>query len=383
MIDEAGAVEAIIDREISPPEHVDRALRHLTTRTPLDHVTVPPRVTRAQGEVIADRYQLKRLLAQGGAGEVWSAEHTHLRQEVAIKLLRDGSFGDLESAVNHLERFRQESQVAALLGRRTAHVVAVRDAGFSEVGPFLVMELVSGGTLQGEIVAKGPMPPARALAILEQVGEAVSVAHAAGVVHRDLKPSNVLLERGADSALFVKVADFGLAKSTNAALKLDRPQHTAKTIVMGTVEFMSPEQVRGGEEADPRMDVWALGVIAYQMLTGTLPFQGSSKTSIIAKIIARPFDPIERVRPGLPKRLDRWFARALAKDREERFASVAAMLQALRRALARAAAPERPSVDPPSTIPVASTSASASASPPKTTGSSQKRPEPADPSSIF
>ena len=284
-------------------------------------------VSRAPGEVIAGRYQLKSRLAEGGIGEVWLAEHIHLKQEVAIKFLKEAFSADPEASADILERFRFESQVSALVGRKTIHVVTVYDAGESEVGPFLAMEYVPGRSLAGELAAHGPMTPSRFGAILTQVADALGVVHAAGIVHRDIKPANMLVSDEADGSLLVKLADFGIAKTTNLALPLDRPKDTVGAMIVGTLDFMSPEQLQGGK-AHPAMDVWALGVVAYELLTGVLPFEARSKVDMIVKILHGPFPAVSSVRSSLPQGLDAWFSRALAKAPNDRFMSVKEMNEA-------------------------------------------------------
>ncbi|HZF56447.1 MAG TPA: protein kinase [Polyangiaceae bacterium] len=334
-ISEAGMVEAVfeIDPEAEKPSADVTAW--LRARMPVDHEASSRRPIRLEGEIVAERYQLKRRLAEGGIGVVWVAEHLELRQEVAIKLLKESTRADPDHAIHILERFRHEAQVSALLGRRTAHIVHAQDAGFSEVGPYLVMELIDGHTLADEIDTMGPLTPERYLPILEQVAEAVSVAHDVGVVHRDLKPTNILLVTQPNGGVLAKVADFGLAKTINEQLTLDRPQETGESTVVGTVDFMSPEQLRAGQPADPRMDVWALGVVTYEALTARLPFEGPSVHAIMAKIVTAPFPRASSRKPTLPIELDAWFDRALAKDLKARFKNPQELVEAYRKAIAR------------------------------------------------
>jgi serine/threonine-protein kinase len=332
-LSEAGVVEAVFEINPEAPEPAREIIEWIRSRVPVDHEAVSTRASRLPGEIIAERYQLKRRLAEGGIGVVWVAEHLELRQEVAIKLLKESTRADPDHAIHVLERFRHEAQVSALLGRRTAHVIHAQDAGFSEVGPYLVMEFVDGHTLADEIDTMGPLTPERFLPVLEQVAEALTVAHDVGVVHRDLKPTNILVVDQREGGLLAKVADFGLAKTINQELTLDRPQETGESTVVGTVDFMSPEQLRAGQPADPRMDIWALGVVTYEALTGKLPFEGPSVHAIMAKIVTAPFPRASSRRASLPVALDAWFDRALAKDLKSRFATPQELVAAYRRAI--------------------------------------------------
>jgi serine/threonine-protein kinase len=337
-LSEAGIVEMVFELNPAADQPSSDVVKWLRSRVPVDHEALPQRASRLPGEIIAERYQLKRRLAEGGIGVVWVAEHLELRQEVAIKLLKEATRADPDHAIHVLERFRHEAQVSALLGKRTVHVVQAQDAGFSEVGPYLVMELIDGHTLADEIDTMGPLTPERLLPVLEQVAEALTVAHDVGVVHRDLKPTNILLVTQPHGGLLAKVADFGLAKTINQELTLDRPQETGESTVVGTVDFMSPEQLRAGQKADPRMDVWALGVVAYEALTAKLPFEGPSVHAIMAKIVTAPFPRVTSRRPSLPLALDAWFDKALAKDVNARFATPQELVAAYRRAIGQPAA---------------------------------------------
>jgi serine/threonine-protein kinase len=337
-LSEAGIVEMVFELDPAADQPSSDVVKWLRSRVPVDHEALPQRASRLPGEIIAERYQLKRRLAEGGIGVVWVAEHLELRQEVAIKLLKESTRADPDHAIHVLERFRHEAQVSALLGKRTIHVVQAQDAGFSEVGPYLVMELVDGHTLADEIDTMGPLTPERLLPVLEQVAEALTVAHDVGVVHRDLKPTNILLVTQPQGGLLAKVADFGLAKTINQELTIDRPQETGESTVVGTVDFMSPEQLRAGQKADPRMDVWALGVVAYEALTAKLPFEGPSVHAIMAKIVTAPFPRATSRRPSLPLALDAWFDKALAKDVKARFATPQDLVAAYRRAIGQSAA---------------------------------------------
>ncbi|MEO5728970.1 MAG: serine/threonine-protein kinase [Byssovorax sp.] len=284
------------------------------------------------GAIIASRYRLLRQLGRGGMGEVWAAHHLTLNTEVAVKFLSTGAGGN--AAKIALERFRFEAQVSAHLGLKTSHVVAVHDAGRDSAGPYLVMEHVRGRTLRAELNRSGPLSLEDVATLLDQVCGALSVAHGSGIVHRDLKPSNLLLLDQPDGSLYVKVADFGIAKALKSDLAVDRPEDTSDGWMLGSPAYMSPEQMGGGG-VDARSDMWALGVIIYECLTGRLPFPGRSVAELIINMSVGRFDPPSNVRPTLPIELDAWFVRALGKRKEQRFPRVEDMAQAFHAAIVK------------------------------------------------
>jgi serine/threonine protein kinase len=282
------------------------------------------------GAIIASRYRLLRQLGRGGMGEVWAAHHLTLNTEVAVKFLSTGAGGN--AAKIALERFRFEAQVSAHLGLKTSHVVAVHDAGRDAAGPYLVMEHVRGRTLRAELNRSGPLALDDVATLLDQVCGALSVAHGSGIVHRDLKPSNLLLLDQPDGSLYVKVADFGIAKALKSDLAVDRPEDTSDGWMLGSPAYMSPEQMGGGG-VDARSDMWALGVIIYECLTGRLPFPGRSVAELIINMSVGRFDAPSSVRAELPNEVDAWFLRALGKRKEQRFPRVEDMAQSFRAAI--------------------------------------------------
>jgi eukaryotic-like serine/threonine-protein kinase len=261
-------------------------------------------------------------------GEVWSAEHLTLNTKVAVKFLSTGATG--AAARVAIERFRFEAQVSAQLGQRTSHVVAVHDAESDASGPFLVMEHVSGRTLRAELTRKRQLDTATVAAIVDQMSEALSVAHGLGVVHRDLKPSNLLLVERSDGSFHVKVADFGIAKALRADLDVDRPDDTSDGGMIGSPPYMSPEQMLGAGTVDAHTDMWATAVIVYETLTGRLPFPGRTVAEIIVNMANGRFEMPSQLRPSLPPELDDWFRRALARHGCDRFASMAELALELR-----------------------------------------------------
>jgi eukaryotic-like serine/threonine-protein kinase len=292
------------------------------------------------GQVIGGRYRLLRLLGRGGMGEVWSAEHLDLNVEVAIKFLSRTLVGFSSGAAR--ARFRLEAQVSAQLGVKTTHVIPVRDVGKEDAGSYLVMDYVPGRTLRSELCEHGPLPLEEVASLLDQVAEALTAAHEAGVIHRDLKPSNFLLVDRPDGSLDVKVADFGIAKATQGGrLLVDSPEETGPGLMLGSPIYMSPEQM-DGRRVDTRTDLWALGVVVYEALTGGLPFSGRSVIEIAVRISAGRYDPPTVGGRTLPREVEAWFARALARDRTRRFPTAAIMARTFREAVEKQSRPRPP-----------------------------------------
>ena len=227
-----------------------------------------PLTTARGSRLLNGRYRLERRLGRGGMGAVYAAVDDVLERPVAVKLIRDDIVGPLDLG----SRFRQEARAAA--GFAHPHVVRVYDFGVDRYQrPFLVMELLEGDTLRQRLASGVPLSAPETLHILRGVCSALSAAHGQGLVHRDLKPENIFLQRHA-SGVVPKVLDFGLAKAFDARLPVDKPTATASSagLLVGTLEYMAPEQV-AGDDVNPGWDVWAIGVIAYEMLTATHPFR--------------------------------------------------------------------------------------------------------------
>ena len=256
-------------------------------------------------------YEILSLLGAGGMGEVYLAEDTRLGRRVALKLLSDSLTRD----DGRLRRFRREAFAASALNH--PNILTIHEAGEEDGLEFIATEYVDGQTLR-ERVAAGRLRPGEALDVAAQVASALSAAHAAGIVHRDIKPENVMLRPDG----FVKVLDFGLAKL--AAKSAARPPadaaaaRTATGAVMGTAGYMSPEQARG-LEVDARTDVWSLGVVLYEMLTGERPFRGETTGDMIVSVLEREPPPLAQRLPGAPGELQRIVRKALRKEREERY----------------------------------------------------------------
>jgi serine/threonine protein kinase len=273
------------------------------------------------GSVIAERYRVLAPLGRGGMGAVYRVEHLMMKKELALKLLHP-ELGRLDEVA---KRFEREAEAAARLSH--PNIISVTDFGRTRDGMlFLVMELLAGPSLT-EVIRPSddtgrPLEPARALHILEQILRALEHAHAAGIVHRDLKPDNiVLVERDGDRDV-VKLLDFGIAKITDQSRA--KESLTQAGVVFGTPEYLSPEQAMG-EEADGRADLYAAGIILYEMLTGKRPYEAESRVEVISMHLTRAI-------PTLPVPLGRYqpiLFRAMAKKRDQRYPSAATFLAAL------------------------------------------------------
>ena len=272
---------------------------------------------RRAGEVIAGRYVLARPLASGGMGSVWVATHRDLAVEVAIKFMAASIVASPEARI----RFEREARVAARLGSQ--HVVQVIDYGVDDDTPYMVMELLKGENLSARLKRERRLPLPVAARLVVQVSKALRTAHEAGLVHRDLKPANVFLAQKDDDEV-VKVLDFGVAKESGIA---EAKAETASGIMLGSIHYMSPEQVRCSRSVDHRSDLWSLGVILYRALTGQLPFPGDIG-DVLTGICSGKVPPPSSIAPELPPAVDAFFARALAVDMDRRFPSARELSEA-------------------------------------------------------
>ena len=272
----------------------------------------------SNGVMIAGKYRLDRPLARGGMGSVWVARHLALDMPVAIKFM-DASIASLDEA---LVRFEREAKLSARI--RSPHVVEVLDYGTDLGRPYIAMELLVGEHFGERLRREGRLDLRDAATIIVQVAKALRRAHEAGVVHRDLKPANVFLSRVDDDEI-AKLLDFGIAKSGWG----DDGEVTKTGVVLGSPSYMSPEQVRGIKYIDHRSDLWSLGVLLYRALTGQMPFQGESNLDVALRIAGEPYPIATSLAPDLPFEVDDLFARALARDREDRFQSAREMAAAI------------------------------------------------------
>lgn len=277
------------------------------------HATYEPQ----PGKLVAGRYQLVAKVGEGGMGSVWRARHVELESEVALKLMSPSIAEQPEA----LKRFLREARAAARL--TSLHVVQVFDYGVDGSTPFLVMELLHGENLRERIDRQGALSPQATLRVMRHACRALEKAHAEGIVHRDLKPENLFAAHQEEE--IVKVLDFGVAKLSAAGA----PSSNTRTgAVLGTPFYMSPEQARGIKAVDHRADVWSLGIIAFECLTGRLPFDSEAFGDLVLKICTLPAPEPSSV-ADVPDGFDAWFARATAKDPELRFADVLDMFNAL------------------------------------------------------
>ena len=273
-------------------------------------------------------YEIVAPLGAGGMGEVYRARDTRLDRTVAIKVLPAEIAADLASRA----RFEREARAIAALDH--PHICPIHDVGEHHGTQYLVMQYLDGETLAARLArAKGPLPNDQSLRIATEIADALDKAHRAGITHRDLKPANIMLTKSG-----AKLLDFGLAKlrgpvspismSGMTRLATAAPK-TAHGTILGTVQYMAPEQVEG-HEADARSDIWALGAVIYEMVTGTRPFTGDSPASIIGSILKDTPPPISSRQPLLPPALDHIVHRCLEKDREERWQSAADLMHELK-----------------------------------------------------
>lgn len=270
------------------------------------------------GSVVGGKYRLERPVSRGGMGSVWAAQHVQLGSTVAVKFM-DPSYA---SSAAFRGRFEREARVAASI--KSPHVVSVQDYGIDALGPYIVMELLQGEDLHGRLERQKRLSVAEAASLLSQIGKALRRAHEAGLVHRDLKPRNIFLARVDDEEI-AKVLDFGIAKDTVAR---SVGESTSTGELMGSPHYMSPEQLRADKDLDPRSDLWGLGVILFRCLTGRLPFPGDVLGTVMARVLVDPIPLASQIAPDLPPGVDDFFARALARDRDQRFQSVREMVDA-------------------------------------------------------
>jgi len=256
------------------------------------------------------KYEVRKLLGKGATASVYLANDTFASRDVAIKVL-DAMPEDPEEARRQLKFFQNEASLAGKL--RHPHIVSIFDAGVEKTGgrdlPYLVMELVEGTSLQPHCDPSGLLPVSRTAQIAYKCCKALEYANSAGVVHRDIKPANIMLRPDFD----IKVSDFGAAQLARS--------DTTQVAGVGSPAYMSPEQIRGGEEIDFRSDMFSLGGVMYHMLTGARPFGGSTAYELMDQILAKDPPPPSQVNPGIPPALDGIVLRALGKSRDERFGS--------------------------------------------------------------
>ena len=274
------------------------------------------------GKTLAGKYRVDERLSVGGMGTVYRGTHVLMDKTVAIKVLRPALAADEKIVA----RFSREARAASRISH--PHALSVTDFGEAEDGVvFLVMEYLRGKTLKEIVREGGPMPLTRVIEIMRQVGGALDAAHAQGVVHRDLKSDNIMLltTNGAD---YAKVLDFGIAKINEPEDGYD-PGLTAPDLVIGTPQYMSPEQCSQSPDIDARSDLYSLGVVLYEMLVGHVPFTGDSPTAVMMKHLQEPAPSLLNERPDLPASVAHVVSRAMAKLPQNRYQSVAELVEDL------------------------------------------------------
>jgi len=281
----------------------------------------------SEGDLLAGKYRVERVLGAGGMGYVVAALHEQLEQRVAVKMLVPELAEDQDAAA----RFLREARAAVRI--QSEHVARVLDVGELDNGaPYMVMEFLSGRDVARELEAVKNFEIGTAIDYVLQACEAVAEAHAIGVIHRDLKPANLFLTRRADGSPLVKVLDFGISKAItlgggpmNAS-----PSLTAAQSLLGSPAYMSPEQARRPKAVDTRTDIWALGVILYEFLTGETPFPGESPLEVLTAALADPMPSIWAFRQDVPRELEAVVAKCLEKRPDDRHQTVAEFAEALR-----------------------------------------------------
>lgn len=277
------------------------------------------------GTIAAGKYKVLRLLASGGMGTVYEAQNVAIGKRVALKFV----IVDRSTDSSALARFHREARAVSAV--ESAHIVQVFDTGETEGGePFLVMELLLGEDL-GTRLTRGRLAVEDALDLAVQALRGLRRAHAAGIVHRDLKPQNVFLARGEDDRTHVKIVDFGLSKILGDTLpgQLGNSSITQAGTMLGTPLYMSPEQIEAAPDVDHRTDLWSMGAILYEAIAGVPPFVESSYARLVIAICQRDPRPVDELAPGVPPALTRAIARALSRDRAQRFESADAFLAAI------------------------------------------------------
>lgn len=305
----------------------------------------------SEGTVVAGKYRVDGLIGVGGMAAVFAAHHLELDQPVAMKILLPAQASRPEA----VRRFLHEARSAARL--QSPHATRVLDVGTTEtqgagVAPFLVMERLTGADLAHLLKERGPLPHGEAVAYVLEACEAVAEAHALGVVHRDIKPSNLFVTTKRDGAPSIKLLDFGISKSLAPAEVGEDRAVTSDRDIVGSPGYMSPEQVRSSRDVDARTDIWSLGVVLHELLTGVDPFRAETIADTLVAVLHAPPHSIAKLAPAVPGELAEVVMRCLQKKADGRFANVEELMTALAPFRATAALPSPPTsqraLEPPS-----------------------------------
>ena len=273
-----------------------------------------------EGEVLAEKYRVDKVIGMGGMGVVVAATHVDLDQKVALKFLLPHA----AASPSHVERFLREGKAAVRL--RSEHVARVLDVGRMQDGvPYIVMEYLEGRDLSGTVKERGALPVEEAVGYVLQASDAVAEAHAAKIVHRDLKPDNLFVTARNDGNPLVKVLDFGISKT----LDTTAASLTQTDSMVGSPAYMSPEQMRSSKNVDERSDIWSLGVILFELLTGRLPYIAESLPALAFKLAEEAPPSPRQFRPDIPEGLEKVVMKCLERDRDKRLPDIGQLALAL------------------------------------------------------
>jgi eukaryotic-like serine/threonine-protein kinase len=273
-----------------------------------------------EGDVLAGKFRIERVLGVGGMGMVVSAMHLQLDERVAIKFLLPEALLNAEAVA----RFGREARAAVKI--KSEHVARVTDVGALDTGaPYMVMELLRGQDLSQVLRDQRALPIAVAVQYVLQACEALAEAHAIGIVHRDLKPANLFLTARADGSPCIKVLDFGISKVSSQSGSGSDMGMTRTQSIMGSPLYMSPEQLASARDVDQRADIWAIGCVLYELVTGRVPFEAETMPQLCTLILHTEPPPPRSIRADVPELLDQVILRCLRKDRHQRYANVAAL----------------------------------------------------------
>jgi serine/threonine protein kinase len=275
------------------------------------------------GQVLDGKYKIVRVIGEGGMGAVYEGENVRIRRRVAIKLLHAGVAANTEM----VQRFEREAQVAGTVGND--HILEILDLGALPAGErYMVMEYLDGSTLTERIKARGRLSPSESVPLVRQVLRGLAAAHSAGIVHRDLKPDNIfILREKAGIRDFVKIIDFGISKFSEQGGASSRMTRTGA--LMGTPHYMAPEQATGSTDIDRRTDIYAVGIIMYEMLTGRVPFQAETFNQLLFEIALAKIIPARQIVPDLDQAIDTIVMKASARDPGHRFQNADEFMAAL------------------------------------------------------
>lgn len=290
----------------------------------MQDLVAPTQTGVSEGDILAGKYRIEKILGIGGMGVVVAAHHIHLDAKVAIKFLLPEALSNQET----VERFTREARAAVKI--KSERVARVIDVGTLESGaPYMVMEYLEGCDLAVYARRHQPLPVELVVEFVIQACEAIAESHSLGIIHRDLKPSNLFCIRRSDGLLAIKVLDFGISKTSRFGATDSDLNMTNTTAVMGSPLYMSPEQMQSSRDVDARTDIWALGVILYELLAGRVPFEAEALSEICIKTALHPPTPLRNYRPDAPLELEAIILKCLSKDRDNRYRNVAQLATAL------------------------------------------------------